>query len=261
MNLEKIKLVFAVLAVGVGSLAFAADSANTLTEQEQKDGWKLLWDGKTTNGWVSAGNCKAFPKKGWVMKDGVLTVLPRRAIKNGKWVDLPKEQAALGGGGDICTVREYTDFMFKLDFQLTEAANSGIKYFYVPGVNKSTTLEYQLLDNGHPDATHGRDGNRRIASLYDLISAHAEKLLKPAGEWNTAMIVSKGNHVEHWLNGQKVLEYERGTETFRGLVAKSKYATWGTDGNKWGELKSGRILLQDHGDSTVSFRNIKIKEL
>ena len=261
MESIKLKLAFLVLALGTGLTAAAAEAENTLTDQERKDGWTLLWDGKTTNGWVSAGNCKAFPKKGWVMKDGVLTVLPRRAIKNGKWVDLPKEQAALGGGGDICTAREYTDFMLKLDFQLTVAANSGIKYFYVPGVNKSTTLEYQLLDDSHPDAWHGLGGNRRVASLYDLKSAHAEKVVKPAGEWNTALIVSKGNHVEHWLNGQKVLEYERGSQEFRDLVAKSKYANWATNGNKWGELKSGRILLQDHGDSTVSFRNIKIKEL
>lgn len=247
---------------GCASAPSCAPAPNTLSEAEKAEGWKLLWDGRTSEGWVGVkGGCRAFPAKGWKMEDGVLTVLPvSRITKDGKWEKLPPEQA-LGGGGDIVTVKEYRDFMFKLDFRLTPCANSGIKYFFRPDCNKGTCEEYQILDPGHPDANRGRDGNRRVASLYDLIPAHAEKVVKPAGEWNTAMVVSRGAHVEHWLNGVKVLEYERGGEAFRRLVGASKYATWGTDGRKWGELESGRILLQDHSDSTVSFRNIKIKEL
>ena len=167
----------------------------------------------------------------------------------------------LGGGGDICTAKMYKDFMFKFDFRLTDSANSGVKYFYDQTKNKGTCEEYQILEKGHPDWNKGEDGNRRVASLYDLIPANAERVCNGIGEWNTGMIVSKGTHVEHWLNGKKVLEYERGSEAFRKAVAESKYATWGTDGNKWGELPEGRILLQDHSDSTVSFRNLKIKEL
>ncbi len=234
---------------------------NTLTDAEKAAGWKLLWDGKTLDGWVGVKTgCKAAPAKGWKIEDGVLTVLPCKAIKDGKWVDLPPEQAALGGGGDITTVREYRDFELVLDFRLTAAANSGIKYFFKPDRNKGTCEEYQILDDAHPDAKKGRDGNRRVASLYDLMPAHAESVVKPLGEWNTARLVSRGSHVEHWLNGVKVLEYERGSESFRKLVGASKYATWGTDGGRWGELETGRILIQDHHDSTVSFRNIKIRE-
>ena len=109
------------------------------------------------------------------------------------------------------------------------------------------------------------DGNRKSASLYDVIPAHADKIQKGIGQWNTGMIVAKGSHVEHWLNGEKVLEYERGSEAFRSAVNKSKYATWGKDADgkpqSWGEIAEGRILLQDHSDSTVSFCNLKIKEL
>ena len=235
---------------------------NELYAAEKAAGWKLLWDGKTLNGWVGVRKgCKAPPDKGWKIENGVLTVLPCKGIKDGKWVDLPKEQAKLGGGGDIVTEKEYRDFVFQLDFRLTKAANSGIKYFYRPDWNKGTCEEYQVLDGAHPDAMKGRDGNRRVASLYDLMPARAENIVKPLGEWNTARVVSKGTHVEHWLNGKKVLEYERGSKAFRKLVGESKYATWGTGGIKWGELETGRILLQDHSDSTVSFRNIKILEL
>ncbi len=125
--------------------------------------------------------------------------------------------------------------------------------------------EYQILENGHPDSVKGMDGNRKAASLYDLIPAHADSILKGPGEWNIGMIVSKGAHVEHWLNGVKVVEYERGSAAFRELVQASKFRNWGVaaDGSAqpWGELPEGRFLLQDHGDSIVSFRNLKVKEL
>lgn len=240
-----------------------SDVPNTLTAAERAEGWRLLWDGRTFDGWVSErGGCKVPPKKGWKIADGVLTVLPCKGIKDGRWVDIPKEQAALGNGGDIVTVESFKDFALKVDFRLTEAANSGIKYFYDPAAFGGTCEEYQLLDAAHPDSTKGRDGMcRRVASLYDMIPAHAEKIVRPLGEWNTAMIVSKGAHVEHWLNGVKVLTYERGSAAFRKIVAVSKYAATEKDGQHWGETPAGRIKLQDHSDSTVSFRNIKIKEL
>ena len=240
---------------------------NTLSEKEKADGWKLLWDGKTGEGWVGVKSLKdkaaqpAFPEKGWAMSRGVLTVRPRKGISNGKWIDLPPEDAKLGGGGDIVTVKKYKDFEFTFDFKLTDAANSGIKYFYDETKNKGTCEEYQILDKNHPDWKKGFEGNRRVASLYDLIPSNADKYLNDLDEWNTGKILSKGAHVEHWLNGKKVLEYERGSKAFRDAVAESKYAKNGTDGNKWGELAEGRILIQDHSDSTVSFRNLKIREL
>jgi len=221
----------ALLAAGA-----ALGAENTLTDQEKADGWKLLWDGTTTEGWRSAGR-PTFPDKAWEIKDGELSVIPK------------------GGGGDIITTDMYTDFIFMADFKLTKAANSGIKYFIDPKVHGGTSLEYQVLDPEHPDAKKGIDGNRKVAAFYDVLPApRGEALLKPLGEWNTAMIVSKGPHVEHWLNGEMVLAFERGSEAFRAAVAKSKFK----DNPNWGETKTGHILLQDHSDR-VSYRNIKIK--
>lgn len=244
----------------------APKDANTLTDAEKTEGWQLAWDGKTSAGWVSAKNVAAFPAKGWVMKDGTLTMRPVKGISpDGQWFPLPPEDQKLGGGGDIVTEKKYKDFAFKFDFRLTRAANSGVKYFVDEKQNGGSAEEYQILEDGHPDSTKGVDGNRKSASLYDILPAHAEKILKGVGQWNTGMIVAKGAHVEHWLNGIKVVEYDRGTPAFKAAVKASKYATWGktADGKPqdWGEVAEGRILLQDHSDSTVSFCNLKIKEL
>jgi len=244
----------------------APADANTLSAAEQAEGWELLWDGKTSAGWVSAKDIARFPKKGWVMKDGTLTMRPVNGItESGKWFPLPPEDRKLGGGGDIVTARKFRDFDFRFDFRLTVASNSGIKYFIDENQNGGTAEEYQLLDAAHPDFNLGRDGNRKTASLYDVYPSRADAYLKPAGRWNTGRIIAKGTHVEHWLNGVKVVEYERGTPAFREAVKLSKYADWGkTEDGKpqpWGEVAEGRILLQDHSDSTVSFCNLKIKVL
>ena len=220
---------------------------NTLTDDEKKAGWKLLWDGKTTNGWRSAKGPK-FPEKGWEIKDGMLMVMPA----GGKESD---------AGGDIITVDKYSSFELKAEFRLTPGANSGIKFFVDPELNKgpgsSIGLEFQVLDDSrHPDAKLGRDGNRTIGSCYDLIAAPKDKKVKEIGEWNEARIVSKGKHVEYYLNGVKTVEYDRGSKEFRELVAKSKYAKW----PNFGELPSGHILLQEHGDQ-VWYRNVKIRVL
>lgn len=243
----------------------APADANTLTAAEQAEGWQLLWDGKTSAGWVSAKDTSAFPAKGWVIKDGTLTMRPVNGItEDGRWFPLPPEDQKLGGGGDIVTERKFRDFAFKFDFRLTRAANSGVKYFFDERIDNGTCEEYQILEDGHPDSSKGKDGNRKVASLYDIYPAHAEKVVKGIGQWNTGMIVAKGGTVEHWLNGVKVLEYERGTPDFKAAVKASKYATWGktADGKPqdWGETPAGRILLQDHSDSTVSFCNLKIRE-
>ncbi|WP_419210850.1 3-keto-disaccharide hydrolase [Maribacter sp. X9] len=221
---------------------------NALGADETKNGWKMLWDGETTDAWRGA-RLDEFPNKGWEIKDGVLTVLSSGG----------EESAA---GGDIVTKELYGDFELMLDFKITEGANSGIKYYVDTDLNKgpgsSIGLEYQILDDKrHPDAKLGNhDGSRTVASLYDLIQADPNKPMHPPGEWNTAHIISKDNHVEHWLNGMKVLEYERKSEDYRKLVSESKYAKW----PNFGESDRGHLLLQDHGDR-VSFKNIKIKPI
>ena len=219
---------------------------NNLTFQEKKEGWQMLWDGKTTDGWRGA-KIDAFPNQGWVIENGELIVLASGGA----------ESAA---GGDIVTTQDYSNFELLVDFKITSGANSGIKYYVDTEINKgsgsSIGLEYQILDDElHEDAKRGsHEGSRTVCSLYDLIQANPNKPIKPIGEWNTAYIKSINNHVEHWLNDVKVLEYERGSDEFLRLVSESKYAKW----PNFGLLDKGQILLQDHGDK-VSFRNIKIK--
>ncbi len=243
--------------------------ANTLTAAEKADGWELLFDGKNLPKDKFVGvksGCKSFPDRGWFVADGCLTMRPVNGIANGKWFPLPPEDQKLGGGGDIVTVKKYRDFALKFDFRLTEAANSGIKYFYDEKQNRGSCEEYQVLDEAHPDSTKGKDGNRRVASLYDIFPANgADAALKPLGQWNSGMIVAKGTKVEHWLNGVKVLEYDRASKAFKDGVLASKYATWGqtSDGQPqlWGMVKEGRLQIQDHSDSTVSYCNLKVKAL
>ena len=226
---------------------------NQLTENEIRKGWRMLWDGKTTNGWRGA-KLKEFPSKGWVMEDGVLTVLSSGG-------------AEARNGGDIITKDTYSNFELVLDFKITEGANSGIKYFVDPELNKgegsAIGLEFQVLDDKkHPDAKMGKNGNRTVGSLYDLIRAdnlseanRDSKRFNGVDRWNRARIVVKGGHVEHWLNGVKVVEFNRHSQIYRALVEKSKYVKW----PNFGQIAAGHILLQDHGDK-VSFKNIKIRE-
>ena len=229
------------------SAAKAGCGSNALTKGQVEDGWVLLFDGKSCKGWVGLGKDK-FPETGWEIKEGVLTVNP---VANGS-----KKKR----GGAIVTVEMYDDFELKLDFKLTEGANSGIKYFVRDEdakKGKELGLEFQVLDDKkHPDAKKGINGNRTVASLYDLIAADKGKEVKAVGEWNTARIVSKGKHVEHWLNGKKVLEYERGSKEFAELIAISKFKNI----KDFGLAEKGHIVLQDHKD-TVSYKNIMIKKL
>jgi hypothetical protein len=219
--------------------------ANQLTDAEKADGWEMLFDGKSMEKWRGAHK-EMFPEKGWTVEDGILAL---HAKSSGESTE----------AGDIVTMEQFADFELSLDFKLTPGANSGIKYYVTE--NEETTgsaigLEYQLLDDEmHEDAKAGRDGNRTVASLYDLIPA-GEKYIREPGMWNMARIVSKDNKVEHYLNGRKQLEFVRGSKEYRDLVAMSKYKDW----ENFGEAEAGHILLQEHGND-VFFRNIKIRRL
>lgn len=223
---------------------------NALTENEKSNGWKLLWDGKTTNGWRGA-SLATFPPKGWTIEDGML--IPNKGENK--------------GGGDIVTVKKYKNFVLEADFKITEGANSGIKYFIQsePGKGNTVGFEYQVLDDArHPDAKLGIDGNRTLGSLYDLVKANSQvfdksqpvKRVNGVGQWNRARIEVNGKKVTHYLNGVKILEITRGSQAFKDVIAKSKFSK----APGFGDFDDGYILLQDHGNE-VAFRNIKIKEL
>ncbi|TRX56301.1 DUF1080 domain-containing protein [Fulvivirga sp. M361] len=227
---------------------------NQLTEGEKRRGYRLLWDGNSSKGWRGA-KLDHFPESGWEMKDGVLTVLTTDGGES-------------TGPGDIVTIDKFGDFELELEFMITKGANSGIKYYVDPALNKGAGsaigCEYQILDNeNHPDAKKGVLGNRTMASLYDLITAEnlsnkedqKRTPFKGVGTWNHARIMARNGKVEHWLNHEKVVEYDRFSQMFSALVNYSKYQKW----PNFGRWPAGSILLQDHGN-TVHFRSVKVRE-
>ena len=208
---------------------------NTLSAIEEAQGWTLLWDGAGGRGWRGAKQ-EGLPPQGWTVEDGALTVRK--------------------GGGDLLTTETYGNFILKLEFRLTEGANSGIKYRVDSQGGTSIGMEYQLLDDArHPDAKNGRDGNRTLASLYDVWTAQ-NKRPRDIGAWNQAMIIADGTRIEHWLNGDLVLAFDTASPAFAEARAASKFKKVAD----FGVRPAGPILLQDHGDP-VSFRNIKIRRL
>ncbi len=215
---------------------------NHVSEVERSEGWRLLWDGRTSAGWRSA-RASAFPAKGWSMEEGVLSALGAQ-------------------GGDIVTEEEFSAFELQWEFMLTEGSNSGIKYFVMDSPAGPVGLEYQLLDDAkHPDAKKGAGGNRTLASVYDLIPRGRMPgglaVVPRVGHWQHARIrVTPEGRVEHWLNGIQVVDFERTSPLFESLVARSKFA----EISGFGLAEKGPILLQDHGD-TVRFRSIKIRSL
>jgi len=246
---------FAVSCAGENSTesAEASSSPNTLTAAEQEAGWTLLFDGEDLSQWTGLGR-DSIPRGHWQIEDGVL-----RKVETG---EVPR--AADGQpleGGDIMTKKTYRNFELKLEWKASEAGNSGIKYNVSDSLSTAHEpvyaalgFEYQLLDDErHPDS---EEPSHRSAALYDLIAPGEQKSLNPAGEWNRARLVFRGPRGEHWLNGEKVLEYDLTSARFDSLFAASKYA----DIEGFRTRRAGHIVLQDH-TTDFWFRNIKIREL
>lgn len=222
-----------------------APPPNTLSPGEQQEGWSLLFDGRTTTGWRGYGR-DAFPEQGWGVEDGMLVVHP-------------SEDGEAGPGGDIVTETTFDDFELSLEFRITDGANSGVFYRVVEQDGHElwqVAPEYQILD----DTTYIEMGTMEMRTHltgdnYDL---HASPVtaIRPVGEWNTARIVARGPHVEHWLNGVMTVEYELWSPEWQALVAASKFAEYPV----YGAARAGRIGLQDHG-SRVEYRNIRIRPI
>jgi hypothetical protein len=216
---------------------------NTLSAAEKSAGWTLLFDGTTTNGWRGFHSDK-FPDAGWEVKDGAIKTMGQGP-----------------SGGDIITVGEYDNFELSLEWKIGPGGNTGVKYLISEDLIKTGRsglgFEMQVIDDErNPDATAGKDGNRAAGGLYDLIAPATNKVLHPVGEWNRAGVLVRGNHVEHYLNGGKVLEFEMGSADFKARIAESKFKV----NPGFGEVKKGHILLQAHG-AEVWFRDIKIRVL
>jgi hypothetical protein len=227
-----------------------ANQPNILTKAEKADGWILLFDGQSFKGWHGLGR-EEFPSELWKIEDGSI----KRASKS----ELPPMQEGQPGpGGDIISDQTWQDFELTFEWKISSGSNSGVKYNVSEELSMSRGSghsalgwEYQVLD----DANHEGDlnGNQLSGALYDMF-APVVKVVKPAGEWNTAKIAFIGKHGEHWLNGEKVVEYDMDTPRFEKAFDASKFAK--IPGFR--EKKNGHIVLQDHGGA-VWYRNIKIK--
>lgn len=219
-----------------------AQNQNTLTDQEKEEGWILLFDGQSTDHWRGY-NMDSFPEESWVIEDNALVFQP----------------GDYNGPQDIITREIFGDFEFKLDWLIEEGGNSGVFYHVLEQPDQAiywSGLELQILDNeNHPDAEMGIEGNRKAGSLYDLIPAEPQNS-NPYGEWNTTTIISEGSKVEHWQNGEKIVEYERWTPEWFEMLRNSKFL----EHPEFGAMREGHLGLQDHGD-VVKFRNLKIKPL
>ena len=235
------KIVFLVSVVLVLSTSCTKkankDSFNTLSKNEQKQNWELLFNGIDLTGWQGLNN-RDLPSKSWIVEDNNL-------LCTGK------------SEGSLISKNQYSNFELKWEWKLSEpGANSGIKYF----VNNETGLgiEYQMIDDNDWVTSGKMQANdyHTTGAVYELYAPSSTKELKPVGEWNDGKIISKDGEIEHWLNGRLIVKYNRFSSDFKEKIALSKFAK--IEG--FGLDKEGHILLQDH-ESIVYFRNIKIRRL
>lgn len=225
-------LLLALVTVGAATSAVAA--ANTLTDTEKAAGWKLLFDGQSLAGWRVYGS-QAKPGDGWKAEEGVLKKL--KGVR----------------GGDIITEQKFGDFELSWEWRIDVGGNNGVKYLVTEERKSAPGHEYQMIDDdGHPDGKLGP--KRQTASFYEVLPPAADKPMKKPGEWNQSRIVIKGQLVEHWLNGVKVLEYTLGSAEVKAGIAASKFK----NAAGFGEKIDGHLMLTDHQDECW-FRNLKIR--
>jgi hypothetical protein len=206
----------------------------------QSDGFKPLFDGKTLNGWRGYKKADASETR-WKVENGIVTI-PENDGKDTR------------GQRDIISTGTYDQFDLRWDWKVAQGGNSGLKYFVLEDEASAIGHEYQMIDDErHADAKIGP--HRQTAAFYDVLPA-ADRPLKPAGEWNSSQVIVKGNHVEHWLNGKRVLQYELDSPELKAAIAKSKFK----DIARFGKPQKGHILIQDHGNA-VWYRNVRIKPL
>ena len=232
---------WSVVLLVVATSALYAAPANQLTDQEKPAGWTLLFDGKTTQGWRTFKQ-QTFPNKGWVVEDG--------------WLHCLGKGGGNKGGGEIISDAQFKDFELQWEWKLALAGNSGVKYFVIESRKEALGHEYQMIDDERATGVDKGNPKQLTAAFYAVLAPTTNPPVKPPGEINSSRIIVKGNHVEHWLNGVKVLEYECGSEVVKTAVAASKFK----DKAGFGEKVTGHILLQDH-NCEVWFRNVKIREL
>jgi len=230
MNVSTAAMIFA--------LVLPALSGDVLSAEEKAAGWTPLFDGASLTGWRPYGKPAGTPVgEGWKVEGGLLHKVP--GVK----------------GGDIISEKQYTDFELAWEWRLAKDANNGLKYCVTEARPGAPGYEYQMIDDPSPkwNKLHAK---ALTASFYEVLAPAADKPLKPAGEWNSSRILVQGDRVEHWLNGQKVLEYAFGSEAVKAGVADSKFKKYPDFGTKL----TGHIMLTDHNDEAW-YRTVKIREI
>ncbi len=250
-------IVVAALAGATSAASVTAQSAeqppNRLSASERAAGWRLLFDGKTLAGWRGLGY-DSVPTAHWRVVDGAI-----EKIASGNVPKMPDGQPA--NGGDLMTVDTFRDFELSFEWKVAPGANSGVKYnvsedFSLAHASNHAALgfEYQVLDDSLNE--DNKLASHRAGALYDLVAPNNGKHLAPVGEWNRSRIVFRGMHGEHWLNGEKIVDFDLGTPRMDSLLKASKYHTI----QGFADRRAGHIILQDHGDEAF-YRDIKIREL